>query len=57
MGGAVGRLMVVIVFAVGMIAIVLLVVKRGKKGSMKAEANGIGVQPLNNVMYDNGEET
>ena len=55
-GGAVGGLVVIIVVAVGMIAIVLLVVKRGQKGSMKVEANGTGVQSFNNALYDKGEE-
>ena len=56
MGGAVGGLVVVTVVAVGMIVIVLLVVKRGRKGSMKVGANGIGVQSFSNAVYDKGEE-
>ena len=56
-GGSVGGLMVVIVVAVGMVVTALLVVKRGRKGSMKVEANGSGVQAFNNALYDKGEET
>ena len=56
-GGAVGGLMVVMVVAVGIIIFLLLVIKRGQKGSVKVEANGNGVQAFNNSLYDKGEET
>ena len=49
--------MVVMVVAVGMIIFLLLVVKRGQKGSVIVEANGNGVQAFNNSLYDKGEET
>ena len=56
-GGAVGGLMVVIGLAVAVIIITQLIVTRGRKGSMKVEANGSGVQVFNNALYDKGEET
>ena len=56
-GVALGGLMVVMVVAVGMIVVVLLVVKRGQKDSIKVGAIGDDVQPFNNALYDKGEKT
>jgi predicted metalloprotease len=57
-GGAVGGLIaVIIIIAVVVIALLLIMIKRGQKGSLKVNDRKESVQGYNNALYDGKQNT